>query len=137
MTLPDGFSFDALSLPDLVQAKKTQRDKDWPMVRRLLEAHYFQNRDHPTTAHIRFWMLELRSPELLIQVAKDYRKLCERFARKRPLLHFALQADHEALEAALRDEESLERQADRSYWQPLRAELEEIRRTRSRNRRTQ
>ena len=43
--LPDGTGCDLLSLPDLVQAKKTQRDKDWPMIRRLVEAHYFQNRD--------------------------------------------------------------------------------------------
>ena len=32
--LPDGTKCDLLSLPDLVQAKKTQRDKDWPMIRR-------------------------------------------------------------------------------------------------------
>ena len=32
--LPDGTCCDVMSLPDLVQAKKTQRDKDWPMVRR-------------------------------------------------------------------------------------------------------
>jgi hypothetical protein len=29
-----------------------------------------------------------------------------------------------ALEAALREEEAREREADRRYWQPLRAELE-------------
>jgi len=26
------------------KGKKTQRDKDWPMIRRLVEAHYFQHR---------------------------------------------------------------------------------------------
>jgi hypothetical protein len=41
--LPDGTRCDLLSLPDLVQAKKTQRDKDWPMIRQLVEAHFFQN----------------------------------------------------------------------------------------------
>jgi len=34
-----GESIELLSLPDLVQAKKTQRDKDWPMITRLLEAN--------------------------------------------------------------------------------------------------
>ncbi len=34
----DDDPIDVLSLPDLVQAKKTQRDKDWPMIARLLEA---------------------------------------------------------------------------------------------------
>jgi len=26
------------AIEDLVKAKKTQRDKDWPMIRRLIEA---------------------------------------------------------------------------------------------------
>ena len=46
--LDDGTLCDLLSLPDLVQAKKTQRDKDWPMIRRLVEANYFANRANPT-----------------------------------------------------------------------------------------
>ncbi|TLD68858.1 hypothetical protein FEM03_20505 [Phragmitibacter flavus] len=45
--LPDGTPCDLLSLSDLVQAKKTQRDKDWPMIRRLVESHYFQNHTVP------------------------------------------------------------------------------------------
>ena len=36
-----GERVDILSLEDLVKAKKTQRDKDWPMVRRLVEQSYF------------------------------------------------------------------------------------------------
>ena len=63
-----------MALPDLVQAKKTQRDKDWPMVRRLLEAHFFENRDHATAGPIRFWLRELRTPELLIEAAQQWPK---------------------------------------------------------------
>ena len=29
----DGAEYHLMSLPDLVKAKKTQRDKDWPMIR--------------------------------------------------------------------------------------------------------
>ena len=68
--LPDGTKCDLLSLPDLVQAKKTQRDKDWPMIRRLVEAHYFQNRAKPNPAQIRFWLQELRTPEILLELAR-------------------------------------------------------------------
>ena len=32
-----GYACDVLGLPDLVQAKKTQRDLDWVMLRRLVE----------------------------------------------------------------------------------------------------
>jgi hypothetical protein len=45
----DGTSYQLISLPDLAKAKKTQRDKDWPMIRRLLEAGYFKHREGPTT----------------------------------------------------------------------------------------
>ena len=41
---PSGITLELLSLPDLVTAKKTQRDKDWPMIRRLIEANYVQHR---------------------------------------------------------------------------------------------
>src|SRR3954452_12654152 len=52
LQIPDGEKCDLLSLSDLVQAKKTQRDKDWPMLRRLVEAHYFQNQPKPEPAQI-------------------------------------------------------------------------------------
>jgi hypothetical protein len=52
--LPDKTIAELLSLPDLVQAKKTQRDKDWPMIRRLVEANYFQHRRKPSTTQIKF-----------------------------------------------------------------------------------
>jgi len=131
--LPDGFTVNVLSLPDLVQAKKTQRDKDWPMLRRLMEAHYFEHRDHSTPARVRFWMLELRSPELLIELARRHRRACAHAARKRPMLQHAARGDQRDLEAALRSEEDQEREADRRYWQPLRADLERLRRRRVRS----
>ena len=33
-------TYELLGIEDLVKAKKTQRDKDWPMIRRLVDAHY-------------------------------------------------------------------------------------------------
>jgi len=132
LLLPDGFAVDLLSLPDLVRAKKTQRGKDWPMIGRLLEAHFFGYRGHPTRERIRLWLLELRTPELLIEAARRHRDSCERLIRKRPLLLHAMQGDEPGLEAALREEEAREREADRRYWQPLRAELERERRRKPR-----
>ncbi len=132
ISLPDGFAFDVLSLPDLVLAKKTQRDRDWPMRRRLMEAHYFQHRAQPTAARVRFWMLELRSPILLIEAAHRHRLASERAVQKRPLLRHAAYGDEMTLEAALRSEEAREREVDRLYWRPLRAELERLRQLRRR-----
>jgi hypothetical protein len=125
--LPDGTLCDLLSLPDLVQAKKTQRDKDWPMIRRLVEAHYFQHHDHPNAQQIRFWLQELRTPELLVEAARNHPAVCRRIIPTRPLLSHAQVEEIEHLQKALNIEESVERERDRQYWLPLRAELERLR----------
>ena len=130
--LPDGTRFDLLSLPDLVQAKKTQRDKDWPMIRRLVEADLFARQENPSAADVSFWLLELRTPEFLISVAAAYAEACRRLIPKRPLLDSALRGDDSALVSALAAEEQREREEDREYWAPLRRELELLRRSRAR-----
>ena len=122
--------YDVLSLPDLVQSKKTQRDKDWPMVRRLVEANYFQHRASPSRERIDFWLRELRTPSLLIEVVHAHADLARERASRRLLLEAALASDEAAVEVGLNDEEQREREADRAYWSPLRAELEELRRAR-------
>ena len=127
LELPDGTPCDLLSLPDLVQAKKTQRDKDWPMIRRLVEAHFFQNSAHPNPSQIRFWFRELRTPELLTEAAQRYPVFCRRLIPTRPLLAHVALGNRNKLEDALRDEEAIIREKDRRYWLPLRAELEKLR----------
>ena len=124
-------TIELMSLPDLVQAKKTQRDKDWPMVRRLVEVNYFANREKPTREQIRFWLLELRTPELLIELGQQ-RRLPVPLIRKRPLLAFVKAGNQSALAKALWEEEQREREADRQYWAPLKAELEKLRHARLR-----
>jgi hypothetical protein len=128
--LPDGTRCDLLALSDLVQAKKTQRDKDWPMIRRLVEAHYFQNRAKPSPAQVRFWFQELRTPQLLVEIARRYPVRCRQLLRSRPLLTYASQGRNDHLERALRAEESAERERDQRYWLPLRLELEQLRHVR-------
>lgn len=130
IALPDGTKCDLLSLPDLVQAKKTQRDKDWPMIRRLVEAHYFQHLSRPHTAQVKFWLLELRTPQLLVEAARSNASLCRRLARTRKLLVYALAGDLARLENGLLAEETMERRKDQRHWQPLLKELERLRHVR-------
>jgi len=125
--MPDRGHCDMLSLPDLVKAKKTQRDKDWPMIRRLVEAHYFAPRKKINAAQIRFWLLELRTPQLLIEAARLHPLACQHMVAKRPLLALALAGDQATLEQALQAEEAVEREQDRQYWAPLFAELAKLR----------
>jgi len=124
---PDGDTFDLLALPDLVQAKKTQRDKDWPMLRRLVEVHYLSNREHPTTDAVNFWLRELRTPVLLTEVVREHPEAARVAAAGRPLLGAATEGDSAAIERVLIEEERRERDADRHYWQPLREELKQLR----------
>ena len=125
----DNSTIELMGLPDLVQAKKTQRDKDWPMIRRLVEVNYFTNRETPTKDQIRFWFLELRTPELLIELATNSQIPAPLF-RKRPLLKVLRRGDESLLAALLLEEEEKEREADRRYWLPLKKELETLRHAR-------
>jgi hypothetical protein len=125
--LPGGTRCDVMSLPDLVQAKKTQRDKDWPMLRRLLEADYFRAPATPSARQVRFWLRELRTPELLVEVAQRWPAACEPLKTRRPLLHLARRGQEPRLADALAAEERRERRADARYWAPLKSELEALR----------
>ena len=125
-----GGRIELLSIQDLVKAKKTQRDKDWPMLTRLVEANYFENRENPGDCQVEFWMRELRTASLLIEVVRSYSQLSGTMTAKRPLLKIAEAGDEAALQQAIKQEEEREREADREYWAPLREVLAQLRKGR-------
>ena len=122
-----GVRFELMSLPDLVLAKKTQRDKDWPMLRRLVEAHYAEHKDNATDKQVRFWLRESRTPEMLIELAARHPQVAQEMVTQRPLVADAEHASRARLKPALAQEESQERELDRQYWEPLKRELEQMR----------
>lgn len=128
--LPEGVECDLLSVQDLVNAKKTQRDKDWPMIRRLVEAHYDQFRNEATPERVQFWLSEMRTPELLVYLAQKHSAEAAEVAKVRGVVSSAIKGVPGEVLAALESEERAEREADREYWAPLKAELGEMRRTR-------
>jgi hypothetical protein len=123
LRLPDVGHVHVLSLADLVQAKKTQRDKDWPMVRRLVEADFHNRSARPSQAAIVFWLREGRSSALLLELCRRYPRMALRVAHAREAVRWALRGDPSRVEQSLRAEEEALRASDRAYWQPLRAEL--------------
>jgi hypothetical protein len=123
----DDTEADLLSLPDLVKAKKTQRAKDWPMLERLVEAHWFQNRSEATPARVDFWLRECRTPEILLELVSLFPAEAAAVKPTRPVLAPALANDMEGVEATLDQERQAEVVADRAYWAPLRQELERLR----------
>lgn len=128
LVMDDGTECDLLSLGDLVKAKKTQRDKDWPMIRRLVEANYFANHADPSPEQLSFWFQELRTPELLRDLAQTHPRLARSAAEMRALIRHAIANDVASLSAALDEEERQARLEDQAYWQPLKLELERLRR---------
>ena len=127
LTDADGAAYILLSLPDLVQAKKTQRSKDWPMLQRLVEAHYLRHRSAPSLAQQQFWLRELRTPELLVEAAGAWPEVTRSLGAQRSLLTLAHLEKLRELDEALGVEERAEREQDRLYWQPLKTELEQLR----------
>ena len=129
ITLPDearaaDVTVELMALEDLVAAKKTQRDKDWPMLRRLVDASYDSARDaDATAAQAMFWLSELRSPEFLREAVERFPLDAARSTR--PAVVAVMTGGDVANALAL--EQSAEMAADRAYWEPLRRELESLR----------
>ncbi len=116
----DGVEIDMLSIEDLIRAKKTQQDKDWPMVRRLVERTWIAGQGSP-----QFWLTKLRSADLLLDAVTRYRDDALVIAARRPALAAALLGEIAEIARCLEEEERRERQLDREYWKPLRAEMED------------
>jgi hypothetical protein len=123
-----GEEFHLLSIPDLVNAKKTQRTKDWPIIELLVAIHYRENVAAPLPEWVAFWLRQARTPELLEELVQRFPEQARAQSATRPLLHLAFSGESEALRQALDTEARAEQAKDRAYWAPLKAELEVFRR---------
>jgi hypothetical protein len=123
-----GETFELLSVEDLVQAKKTQRERDWPVIDALVEGHYRALGGEPTPERVAFWLAESRTPERLISLARQFPNEARAQSSRRPLLRLAFSGESEALREALDAEARVEQAKDRAYWAPLKAEFEAFRR---------
>ena len=130
IVLPGVCTVPVMALEDLVRAKKTQRDKDWPMIRRLIEADYFQRHTEATEDDVRFWLAECRTLDILQEIVSKYPDLARDMVDCRPLLGCVLEGRRTDVDIQLRHEEDCERKLDRRYWAPLREELAAWRRRR-------
>jgi hypothetical protein len=129
---PSGVTIELMSLSDLITAKKTQRDKDWPMLRRLVDSHYARHRDEPNEERVRFWLRESRTPQHLLDLTGRFPELASQAATDRPLLRNIVSLDSAEIERRLIREQEEQREADRRYWHPLKKELERLRQERGR-----
>ena len=129
ITESNGQKIELLSVPDLVNAKKTQRMKDWPMISALVEGHYDQYTSEPNPSRIDFWLRESRVEDRLIDLVVRFpAEAAAMAASTRPLLALAITPDLPRLREALDAEVRAEQEKDRIYWEPLKREMEEFRR---------
>ena len=114
ITESDGQKIDLLSVPDLVNAKKTQRMKDWPMISALVEGHYDQYTSEPNPSRIDFWLRESRVEDRLIDLVVRFpAEAAAMAASTRPLLALAITPDLPRLREALDAEVRAEQEKDR------------------------
>jgi len=123
----NGETFDLMAIEHLVQAKKTQRDKDWPMIDALVEGHYHVFAEAPTPERTIFWLNESRTPERLISLCTRFPQQAIAQLAKRPLLALAQSGESDQLREALDIEMRAEQAKDRAYWAPLKVQLQAFR----------
>ena len=94
------------------------------MLRRLVDASYASARDDAVTdAQVSFWLAELRSPAFLAELVARYPEAAA--GSPRPAVRAALNSDE--MDEPLAAEQAQIMAEDRSYWAPLRRELEALR----------
>lgn len=123
----EGELIDLVSIRDLVRAKQTQRNKDWPMVERLVEELYFNVDQSAATEDVDFLLRELRTPELLMEAVTRFPQMSRDMAPWRPAVEAALSGDIDQVRAALRIEQDEAMHRDKIWWEPLKRELEQFR----------
>ena len=80
----EGEPVDLMALEDLVNAKKTQSDMHWSVIRRLMERSYFTRDDAVTPELAGFWLRELRTAELLIEASAAWPEIAHTFSSGAP-----------------------------------------------------
>lgn len=116
---------EIIGLKDLVASKKTQRDKDWMMLTKLVDNDIFIT-EKPDKEKIKWWFKECRSIENLEKLCITYKSVAEECTIQRPLLKYVLN-DKQKSADLLKQEELEDREKDKKYWLPLRKELEILR----------
>ena len=126
--LSNGLKIDILGIPDLVKCKKTQRDKDWFMLNRLVGNDILLNQPNASEDKIKWWFLECRSTETLFNLMQKFPGYIDNCIKERPLLKYVKENNKKTLEKMLYEEEVSERNKDEQYWAPLKKELSNLRR---------
>ncbi len=128
-----GLSVPILDIPRLVDTKKTNRDRDYPVIEKLADLVFENARSSPRLRkQVLPWLLSaLRNPKHLRFVIERWGGMQEAGKSERKAVALALQnAGDEVIQRALDEEKETLKKANLSYWKPF---LEELRKLRKRN----
>lgn len=70
------------------------------MIRRLVEASYAEHRDAPSDELLQFWLLESRTPDMLVELAARFPEVAHAATVRRPLVAEASTASRKSLRQA-------------------------------------
>ena len=93
LRIPSGPEINVINLRDLVVSKKTQRDKDWFMLRRLVDNDIDLHGNTSNMDKINWWLCECRNPIYLIELCRKYPDLVRQQRLNRHLLKSDIKTD--------------------------------------------
>jgi len=94
---------EVIGLKDLVQSKKTQRDRDWLMLTRLVDNDILIIKN-PDKEKIKWWLCECRSIQNLIELCQKYKKIAKECIKERPLINYVLKGNIKKVLSLLEEE---------------------------------
>ena len=127
LSIERGLTINIIGLRDLVRSKKTQRDKDWLMLKRLVNNDIILKKYKAAAGRIGWWFGECTDTGMLVDLARRYRRVAKESVKDRPLISSAIRGDESGLLIKLNREKDDERKKDMAYWLPLKKELEALR----------
>ncbi len=127
LKIPSGLKIYIIGLRDLVTSKKTQRDKDWFMLNRLVDNDIALHRNTSDIDKINWWLRECRNPDYLVELCQRYPDFARQQFLNRPLLRSVTKDEQKKLVLLLEVEKENQQEKDRAYWEPLKKELELLR----------
>lgn len=121
-----GVDVFVLSLEDLVQTKKTGRDKDFLDLNALLKAHHANHLLKPSKENIEFWLRESRDAGMLLMLAKKHKQEAKKLSSVRKAIKYALSGKSDELKRELFEEGLQIEKAHKAFREPLNKEAKRL-----------
>ncbi|MBW1855093.1 MAG: nucleotidyl transferase AbiEii/AbiGii toxin family protein [Deltaproteobacteria bacterium] len=125
-------SVPVIDIKRLIATKKTERDKDYTVIKDLVDLLFEEVRSNRSQRKkFLTWLLqELRTPKYLKTITREWeygKQYALKTGREAAILACSKNATEEEIQAALDKEKEILRKADKQYWKPIRNEIKIMR----------